>query len=277
MLEDTYSDEEKLQLASVILICFPKAGSTWIQMMLAQYLEGRYGCQMRSVKHLFVRSLHAPGIDATLRTHDDGPHFKAVSELERDKSRYRDKKVIFLVRDPRDVIVSYYFWYTRRKLHEHHQGKPFEGSIDEFVFNPVGGLPTLIAFYNLWLQNRHVPRSFLLLEYEQVRRDPYGEMRKVLNMMGERDVSEAHLKHAIEVSHFDRMRQLEEEGAAGLSRPAEVGARDFDGFKTRRGVMGGYVDYLDPRTIAKMDAYIDAELSEELATYKRVVRLPLHR
>ena len=56
------------------------------------------------------------GLARTRYIHDDasfrlGNHYDS---LETDKNRYKNKRVILLIRDPADTIVSHYFQATRR-------------------------------------------------------------------------------------------------------------------------------------------------------------------
>jgi hypothetical protein len=263
----TYTEEEQFQLAKVIIVCYPKTGSTWLQAMIAQYLEVRHGIMLKSFKQMFMRSLQVSGVDPILRTHDDGPHVKTVSELEQDKLRYREKKVILLIRDPRDIVVSYFFWVTRGREVQW-SWEPFKGAVDEFVHSRIGGLRTIIAFYNIWARNKHVPREFMLVRYEDVCTAVFAQMCRVLAFMGETTPSLPHLEKAIELGKFEHMRRLEEANAPGLGRPAHISIGDYEGYKMRRGIVGGYADYLHPETIEEMDHIINSELADEFSFYK---------
>jgi Sulfotransferase domain len=265
-LADAYTAEEQFRLASVLLVCYPKVGSTWLQTMIAQYLDARYGAKAKSVKQMFLRTMQVKGMEPTLRTHDDNPHAKPVPAFEQDKSHYREKKVILLVRDPRDVVVSYYFWVTHGREVDWPL-EPFRGNIDEFVHSPIGGLRTVITFYNIWAHNRHVPREFMLVRYEEVRAHAFAQMCRVLAFLGETKPSVSHLEKVIEFGKFENMRGLEDENAPGLTKPAHIRTGEYEAYKMRRGIVGGYVDYLRPKTIEEMDRIIAAELSEEFSFY----------
>ncbi|NIW61013.1 MAG: sulfotransferase domain-containing protein, partial [Nitrospinaceae bacterium] len=60
----------------------------------------------------------------------------------------------------------------------------FRGSLREYVYEPVGGIKTILEFYNIWARNRHVPRDFLLVTYESLQGDPLGELRRVIDFLG---------------------------------------------------------------------------------------------
>jgi Sulfotransferase domain len=58
--------------------------------------------------------------------------------LETDKSRYRGTKVLYLIRDPRDVVVSCFFQATRRK-------KLFRGTLSEFIRSDNYGIRKIVC------------------------------------------------------------------------------------------------------------------------------------
>ena len=79
-------------------------------------------------------------------THDDAPN--AARPLATNKSKYRNKKVVFLVRDPRDVVVSYFFQRTKRSR------SPVNLDMSSFIRDPGYGVNRIIDLMNIWAENR---------------------------------------------------------------------------------------------------------------------------
>ena len=102
-------------------------------------------------------------------------HKKRPENLPHSLRQYQDKDVIFLVRDPRDVIVSLYFHQTKRK-------NLFSGSLSEYIYQDVGSIDTIIAYYNLLARSHSLARNTLFLRYEDIYENPVRELRKVLNL-----------------------------------------------------------------------------------------------
>ena len=101
--------------ADVVILSYPKCGRTWLRIMLGKSLALHYG--LGDVNYL-ANDLLAGTDSKSLRirvSHDDNPHWKEPARLSRRKGRYRRQKVVFLVRDPRDVVVSMYFERSRRE------------------------------------------------------------------------------------------------------------------------------------------------------------------
>jgi hypothetical protein len=192
-------------------------------------------------------------------SHDDRPQLKRADDVERDKRRYAGKDVIFLVRDPRDVLISYYFQASRRR-------DRFSGTASEFLRHPIGSLDTIIAYFNVWAEARTIPKSFTLIKYEDLHRAPAVELERALRVVG-RVPSKQVLDAAVEFGRFDNMRAREAaaapaaSGYAGKLAPAD--ATDPESFKTRKGKVGGFREYL---TAEEVD-YLNARIAERLSPY----------
>ena len=218
---------------------------------------------------LFLRWKHnpLPEIPMINVIHDDRPMLKSPDELERSKIQYKNNKVIFLVRDPRDVIVSSYFEMSKRgqlfgtNPHETRQPE-FEGSMSEFIHRKEGGFDTLLAYYNIWAENRNIPKGFLLLRYEDLGREPGYELRRALNFLDMNAIQESTIAAAIEYASFENMRQMEHQGQfqSNILKPAN--SSDRESYKTRKGMVGGYKQYLSEAEIASLNEKIDNNLSE---------------
>jgi hypothetical protein len=199
--------------------------------------------------------------------HEDRPMLKTPEELETNKEKFREKRVIFLVRDPRDVIISSYFEMNKRghifgdNPYEARRSY-YEGSLTEFIDKPVGGFETLLRYYNIWANNRDIPQGFLLVRYEDMKTDPPGELRRVLDFLGLQTIDDETIAEAVEFASFDNMRKMEAEGkfTSGMLTPADK--RDGDSYKTRKGKISGYVDYLSEGEIQALNNKMEKELSK---------------
>jgi len=195
-----------------------------------------------------------PDLPRITVVHDDHPMLKAPEDLETSKDKYREKKIIFLVRDPRDVIVSSYFEAKKRgrlfgdNPHETRR-LPLEGDFSEFLGGRQGGIDTIITYYNIWAENRHVPRDFLLVRYESLKTNPCSQLRAVLDFLDLKQIGEETIAEAVQFASFDHMRQMEAEGRfnSAILNPAD--AMDQESYKTRKGKVGGYTNYLTPEQI----------------------------
>jgi len=252
------------------LVSFPKSGRTWLTVALGRALQQHFGLAGTNPLELREMGRLRTDVPHIRILHEDRPHRKRPEELATSKEQFRGSKVMFLARDPRDVVVSYYFQrakreparrilFFQRKRRETHA--PFTGTLSEFLSVPVGGFDTLLRYYNIWAENRTVPAQFLLVRYEDMHAEPARELRKVLAFLGLKAVRDEVIADAVQYSSFDNMRKLEQRDALGSFklRPADV--NDADSYKVRRGKIGGYVDYLAPEEIEMLNGKMAAELS----------------
>lgn len=233
-----------------VIVSYPKAGRTWLRALLGKALVDGY----RLPPHLLLdtRVLTAlAGLPVTTFTHDDAGMMRALpwQEIARDKSIYAGKRVLLLARDVRDTLVSAYFQATRRI-------GAFDGPISAFVRDDRFGARKTTAFYRAWYDARHVPAAMLFMRYEAMHQDPVAALTRALDFLGARELSGPTIAAAVEFSRFENLRRIEAEGHyAGPILRAE-GNQDSEGFKVRRGKVGGFRDYLSDADVAWIDACV---------------------
>lgn len=185
-------------------------------------------------------------------THDDSGHQKRrhFNELEVDKTAFSDQRVLLLIRDPRDVVVSGYFMATRRR-------QLYQGTLSNFLRDERHGLRKVLAFNNAWYEARHHLADFLLVRYERMQEDLLTVQRRILEFTGQRADDET-LRDTIEFCRFPNMQRLEREGFFESTYGVLLAARgdDPESAKIRRGKVGGFVDYLNPADLAYCERVI---------------------
>lgn len=250
----------------VYLLSYPKCGRTWLRLMMGKAIALHYALPEEE-DILFLRTnrrVH-PDVPVIAVIHDDSPMLKTPSELQVSKERYRNKKVIFLVRDPRDVVVSSFFEVKKRgkifgdNPHENRQ-VTFEGELEDFIHHPVGSFDTILKYYQIWANNQHIPDGFLLIRYEDLKSNPSSQLRRVLDFAGLDAISDEEIAEAVSYASFDNMRkmELERQFNSGILNPGDPS--DPDSFKTRAGKISGYHDYLTKEQITELDSLVAQNL-----------------
>jgi hypothetical protein len=139
--------------------------------------------------------------------------------------------------------------------------KPYQGDSSSFINEDVGGLETLISFYNIWSENRHIPKNSLLVRNEDLHNDTAGQLKCILNFLGIGSVEEKIIYDAVQYTKFSIMHKMESNGSFNLIHltPAEKG--DPESYKTRKGIVGGFVEYFDEDEINILNQQINLKLS----------------
>ena len=226
--------------ARAVVVSHAKSGRTWLATMLAAY-ERASGASL-----------------GMFFTHDN---------YIRDRRRsapgpwHAAKRLVLLVRDPGDVMVSFYYqWQHRMKPGKRWVNDYPDGPLGlyEFAMHPRTGLPNLIAFMNRLAAETNGRDDVLRVRYEDLRRAPQQTLEGLIRFVaGEVDV--AAVRSAVEYGSFQNMQRLERENASDPRASTRLKPRDASNpqsFKVRSGRVGGYRDSFTPEQVAVMDALV---------------------
>jgi hypothetical protein len=120
----------------------------------------------------------------------------------------------------------------------------------------------VVAFANQWAKELSGSANILLVRYEDLRRDTAGQLRHILNFMGERP-TDKELQETVAFASIENMRKLEERStfwrSGSVLRPGERG--NVDSYKVRRGKVGGFRDYFSDAEVAEIEHYVRERLN----------------
>jgi hypothetical protein len=223
------------------IISYPKCGRTWLRIMLAKALALHFDDPRETVwdPREVIEAAHKKGPYIQF-THDgvDYPPTGETKDPEKKYHRYKRKRVIFLIRDPRDVLVSYYFQRTRREGETH--------TLSDFLRHPWWGAARLMTYMRGWYEHRHIPLDFLLVRYEEFHRDAAEELRRILAFVDLGTVSDKLIESSVDYASFASMRKMSVNELVENLRLAPTDPQDPESFKVRKGKVGGYTEYLSP-------------------------------
>jgi hypothetical protein len=188
----------------VFILSYPKSGNTWTRFLIANLVYPEK-CPDFSNINLVIPDPEA----LSKRTLAKLPRPRILKSHEYFDPRY--KRIIYIVRDPRDVVLSQYHFHIKRRLIE--DSYP----VEQFVRRFVAGETSVYASWGEnvagWLATRYNNPDFLLLRYEDMIADTARELAKVASFLGI-EVDPQRIGNAVEQSSADQMRKLE--AAQGL-------------------------------------------------------------
>jgi len=223
-------------LIDYYFLSYPKCGRTWLRVILGKYWASKYKLPTElnnyELNKLWKNNANIPFIFVT---HGGTPAWKHFSEITLPKY-LANKKVLLMVRDPRDVVVSLFY-------HMKYRNKAFDGNLSNFL-RYKGGIESIITYYNLFIDKQDQFKDLYILRYEDLRNNTFQKMLEVLHFFGENDIDSQSLNLAIEYSKFDAMQQREanqEKADNPISEPLKpADLKDNRSFKTRSGKVGAY-------------------------------------
>ena len=243
------------------LIAYSKSGNTWTRFLVANLLY--------------------PGRPVTfLNIPDLVPHFDVKSkrffrEMARPRVinchetfRAHFKRVIYVVRDPRDVAVSLFHFQRKRRIIAD------DYSLDLFVSRFVAGealRPPRLGSWGdnagSWLYMRQGTPGFLLLRYEDLLAQTELEMARIAAFLGIEATPER-ISQAVSASSAHRMRNLEKIQGEQWHQSKET-RQDIPFVRAARS--GGWKSALPEGAVAEIESAwggIMTRLGYELSTDK---------
>jgi estrone sulfotransferase len=202
----------------IFLCSYPKSGNTWLRFLIAHLISPRTDIHPKNIDTLVPDVYMAAEIANKL---------KSPRILKTHHALFNSyPKTIYVVRDVRDVLLSYYHYQTSL-------GK-FTGSLSEFVLaadtlHPFGSWSDHVKSA-LEFQQKY-PQRILILRYEDLQLQPETELKKLIAFAGIKPVRS--ISEAIEQSAFGRLRQLEAEYGSAFSDKS--GTHFFRSGKTGEG------------------------------------------
>lgn len=223
----------------IFLVSYPKSGNTWLRFIVANLVNSTADVSFSTIDSIVPDIYKVSAI--RLRQMSKPRILKSHEYLD---IRYR--KVIYIARDPRDVLLSYYHYkILRKKLSETH---PLDSFAQDFLDGKLDKFGTWQDHVGGWLGARGNSKNFLFLRYEDLIKDPLIETRKVAEFIG-LSVSDDTIQKSLELSSFKKMRELEK--STGSTSAALRGSRK-DMFFVREGRSGGWVESLPEAVSAKV-------------------------
>src|ERR1700691_5827598 len=189
--EITFFDDD------TFLTSYPRSGNTWTRFLLGNLVHPNEPITFLNVERL-VPDMYKSA-DWVLRRL---PRPRVLKSHECFDARYR--RVIYIVRDPRDVAISNYHW--EMKLRSRREGCTSE----EFVPLWMNGkfcrrIGSWADHVNSGLATRQGHDTFLLMRYEDLQANQQRELARVAEFMGLKPDPER-INQAIERSSAASMR-----------------------------------------------------------------------
>jgi len=188
-----------VQPDDVFLVSYPRSGNTWLRFLLCNLLEPSNPVDFLDIER------RAPDIHVNSnRTLMRLPRPRFLKSHEYFDPRY--DRVLYLVRDPREIVVSYYRWHLKSK--DIVDGYPAGTYLERFLDGRLDPFGSWQAHVGGWLGARCGDPPFRLFRYEEMLNEP-GRVARHLCEFLELERTETEVESATERSSRDHMRNLE--------------------------------------------------------------------
>jgi hypothetical protein len=232
----------------VIIASYPRAGNLWLRYMLIVLLTG--DADIRKVTRL------APGL---WNLRNPPPLLPSGGRIIKTHEQHSPvyRRAVHLVRDPRDVVISYFGLTQSDGVMKIPTGMSDDEALDRFVDAFMRGR---LDAYGTWLEHfdswsgaaAHGRVEAIRVRYEDLRADPVAHLGRVASFLGfNKSVEE--ITRAVELSTLEHM------------KAAALDFSDADNGRTRsphpvvnRGQVGGWRDRLTDDQARRFAAFAPA-------------------
>jgi hypothetical protein len=232
----------------VFLVSYPRSGNTWTRFLIGNLIYQDEPVTFANIESRLPEIYFNP--DRVLRRL---PRPRILKSHECFQPHYR--RIIYIVRDPRDVAVSFYHHNIKAgNIAEDYAIADFVPRFIDGEFDVKwGSWSDHVLSWTLLRQNS---LDFLLLRYESVKERQETELARVAAFLRERsfraiDASREKLQRAIDLSSPDRMRELEKQQASQWVLTRET--RSDKPF-VRSAMTGGWKTQLPEQSVTAIEA-----------------------
>lgn len=250
-------DAAWLRRADAVIISFPKSGRTFVRAMLSRLFQRRFGIDERRLLEFPMLQRARAEVPRLLFTHA-GDAMRTADEIRLDPADYEERRVVLLARHPGDVAVSRYH-HLKHRSRDRARRRLARQPLESFVWSEQGGIPAIVRFMNQWAELARRRTGVGIVRYEDFLTHPAATLRKLTDLVGF-EVNDSDIEDAVEFGSLPNLKQREREGYFQSSRLQAAKKDDAASYKVRSGSSGGYRKRLEPENVAKVDAYIAANL-----------------
>ncbi|XP_027703388.1 sulfotransferase family cytosolic 2B member 1-like [Vombatus ursinus] len=249
----------QFQDTDVLLVTFPKSGTTWMQQILSLIFNKEDFQNIQSIptwarvpwiEQIYL-SNYLPQMEAS-KPRLFTTHLTAnllINNLKTSKTR-----VVYVARNPKDVLVSYYHFHKLAKF------LPEIGSFDDFFDQFLEGKVNFGSWFNHikdWLGVQQ-DLNFFLITYEDLSQDPRGAIQRLSNFLGQQ-LESKELENILHYCSFSFMSQNEQLNYSLV--PPEAFDHSVEKFM-RKGVTGNWKEHFSPEQNARFNNVYQAEMGD---------------
>ncbi|XP_024969781.1 cytosolic sulfotransferase 5-like [Cynara cardunculus var. scolymus] len=257
------------QPTDIFLAAFMKCGTTWLKaLMFATVNRQRYNFSDHPLlrtgpqsvfpfldTHIFLDHpitnfdhLPAPRLFATHNAHSSLPTSMT--------SPASTCKFVYVCRDPKDALISK--WHFMRKLRSKELPPISFNEAFELFCNGVSEYgPFWDHVLGYWKASQESPEKILFLKYEDMKREPTVELKKLAAFMGtpftEEEEKKGVVEEIVKLCSFENLSNLEvnKGGGGGQKFTAKVVVENREFF--RKGKVGDWENYLTEEMKNRID------------------------
>lgn len=257
-------DSFEVREDDVWVLTFPKSGTTWVQeivYLLMNDLDTDKASKTTMERRFPFLELHTPGPKIIAKM----PSPRLIKthlpfSLLPDQWKEKKPKIIYVLRNPKDVVVSYFSFTTK-----FFKGTPFNGTFEDFsrlfIEGKVASGPWCSHVTEAWKMRNE--SHVLFLTYEDLQRDPYKNVKEIATFL-DKPVTDEQASALVKHCSFDNMKQ---NNSVNFDWLKDIGVANKDVQFMRKGKVGDWKNHLSEDIAKKFDDMVATKLPPEMAEF----------
>ena len=194
---------------TVWLVSYPRSGNTWIRFLLTAILHPEVPVSYLELQ-TYIPDLHQIRIKTPSKKDLEDWVEKFGVQPIIIKSHYQFlssyDKVIYLYRDPRDVLLSYYYFYNQNRIGRDETAEWVEfGEFFNMFLRGEFRWGVWNNHVNFWVSFASIEKC--LVSFEDLFNDTYSTVKKITEFLG-LDIDREVIEQAIDRVSFDKIRTV---------------------------------------------------------------------
>ncbi len=243
-----------LSTDSIWIYTLMKSGTTYSLLFLSNYLNLIYGDGKRVSYDQMQENFFFHSSERRLKSKDLGVLIENRRKISKDIPSiiHTHEKIehalwlknISLYRNPLDYIVSYYFYFLKKRGKSiKHPRKIIEDRLTKFI-----------KVYNFQKElEMQFPERSLRFSYEELMADPFKIFSEMIKFL-ELDYNEDLINQSMEFSSKKSVQEMEKERGGALVVPKE---KKFSGSFIRSGKVGEWKEFFNDTDIKKVESILN--------------------
>ena len=269
------------------LASYPKSGNTWIKLFLSAYLGNQNASIPFNINKMLIPFSLIPAPNLIKKFNFDFSNFKNIAEhwiqmqeylnlstkgnifvkthnamCTINKNKFTNKQnslgAIYLVRDPRDIIISYSNFLKK----SYDEVATYLFNSENFEYSNINGKQFDFTLTGSWSDNYNSWKNcksmeVLIIKYEDMISDTQNTFAKIIKYLNKIDnikIDNEKIKSCINLTSFKNLRKIEEE--KGFIE------KGFGEFFFRKGRVGDWKDKLNQDLVKKIEEKFKLEMKE---------------
>lgn len=243
----------------VFVITYPRSGALWMQHILSLiYFEGHRNRteNVDTIDRVPFFEYSYPGTDIGDRPSprlfvSHIPYYLAPKGLENKKA-----KVIYVYRNPKDILVSYFYFSNWLNIFE------ATDTIDHFIKKFLdGNVSGSLWFDHIrgWYEHKH-DFNILFMMYEEMKKDLRGSVLQIIRFLG-KELSEEDVDDIVNQATFETMKSIPQANYVHVAKSKGI-VRHNGEYYMRKGTIGDWKHHLTVAQNEKFDTIFQTKMKD---------------